>query len=423
MSNPMLQNMDNKSNKAISRRDFLKIAGASGLATTGLTACGTSGKQDSTAGTTSLPSTGQMTYRTNPTTGDKVSLLGFGMMRLPSVGGRSAREGNEEIDQNMVNELVDYALEHGVNYFDTSPAYCRGGSERATGIALSRHPRDKYFIATKLSNFAPSTWTREGSIAMYQNSLKQLQTDYIDVYQLHNIKVGDFDTVFGENGAFKALLEAKKEGKIGFIGATAHGTDSLEKLVEEHRQDIDTLMFPYNIVETQGHRILQKAKEKGIGTIAMKPLAGGNLDNRPLALRFIAASGVCDISIPGMGDVAEVDKNAAVRENLSPLTEAELEEAEKAKKELGSRFCRRCGYCAPCTVGIDIPSNFLFVNYLRKYGLADWAAERYRTLKVNASDCIQCGACEQRCPYNLPIRQMLKGVVSDFARYEESKKY
>ena len=169
--------------------------------------------------------------------------------------------------------------------------------------------------------------------------------------------------------------------------------------------------------------IIRKAKEKGIGTIAMKPLAGGNLDNRPLALRFIAASGVCDISIPGMGDVAEVDKNAAVRENLSPLTEAELEEAEKAKKELGSRFCRRCGYCAPCTVGIDIPSNFLFVNYLRKYGLADWAAERYRTLKVNASDCIQCGACEQRCPYNLPIRQMLKGVVSDFARYEESKKY
>ena len=138
--------MDKKQNKAISRRDFLKTAGAAGLASAGLYAChNASNPAGKNKADTTI--TGEMTYRTNPKTGDRVSLLGFGMMRLPSVGGRSAREGNEEIDQETVNQLVDYALEHGVNYFDTSPAYCRGGSERATGIALSRHPRNKYFIA------------------------------------------------------------------------------------------------------------------------------------------------------------------------------------------------------------------------------------------------------------------------------------
>ena len=126
-----------KQKKNISRRDFFKLSAAS-VAVTGLSACANSEKK---AAAVAEP-TGEMTYRTNPSTGDRVSLLGFGMMRLPSVGGRSAREGNEEIDQEMVNELVDYAIAHGVNYFDTSPAYCRGKSEHATGIALSRHPRD-----------------------------------------------------------------------------------------------------------------------------------------------------------------------------------------------------------------------------------------------------------------------------------------
>ena len=166
--------MENGKHKdKITRRDFFKLMGAAGMAGAGLAACG-SKTGGSAAATGEIPA-GLMTYRTNPKTGDKVSLLGFGMMRLPSVGGRSAREGNEAIDQEMVNRMVDYALEHGVNYFDTSPAYCRGGSERATGIALSRHPREKYFVATKLSNFAPSTWSREASIGMYRNSMKALQ--------------------------------------------------------------------------------------------------------------------------------------------------------------------------------------------------------------------------------------------------------
>ena len=164
----------------MSRRDFLKAIGAAGVATTGLTACTGGGKEGTRTVSAGEIPTDRMTYRVSPTSGDKVSLLGFGMMRLPSVGGRSAREGNEEIDQEMVNELVDYAIAHGVNYFDTSPAYCRGKSEHATGIALSRHPRDRYFVATKMSNFSPATWSHEASIAMDRNSLKELQVDYID---------------------------------------------------------------------------------------------------------------------------------------------------------------------------------------------------------------------------------------------------
>lgn len=168
---------------------FFKKIGATGIATTGLAACVNQDKNAISTSVTEIP-TDRMTYRTSPTTGDKVSLLGFGMMRLPSVGGRSAREGNEDIDQEMVNELVDYAIAHGVNYFDTSPAYCRGKSEHATGIALNRHPRDKYFIATKLSNFSPTTWSREASIAMYRNSFKELQVDYLDYLLLHGVGMG-----------------------------------------------------------------------------------------------------------------------------------------------------------------------------------------------------------------------------------------
>lgn len=170
--------------KNISRRSFLGKMGAATLVTTGLSACGPREQNN----TNPLVPEGEMTYRVNPTTGDKVSLLGFGMMRLPSVGGRSAREGNEPIDQEMVNRMVDYAIEHGVNYFDTSPAYCRGLSERATGIALARHPREKLFIATKLSNF--NVYTREASMEMYQKSFEELQTDYIDYYLLHSIGGG-----------------------------------------------------------------------------------------------------------------------------------------------------------------------------------------------------------------------------------------
>lgn len=194
---------------------------------------------------------------------------------------------------------------------------------------------------------------------------------------------------------------------------TSHSADALRRLVEEYGDRLETVMFPYNIVETQGHDVLAQAQKRGIGTIAMKPLAGGNLEDAALALRFIAAAGVCDVILAGMGAPEEVARNAAV-DLSAPFTAAEQAQAEAIRKTLGSTFCRRCGYCAPCPNGIDIPTNFLLANYLRRYGLADWARERYQALRYHAGSCVQCGACERRCPYGLPIRDMLGGVAKDF---------
>ena len=165
------------------RREFIKKMGGAAVASSVvLSACKSNDKPTTVTGNI-IDGQGEMTYRVNPNSGDKVSLLGYGMMRLPIENGADLRQNPDaKIDQEMVNEEIDYALEHGVNYFDTSPAYCRGLSEHATGIALSRHPRNSYYIATKLSNFSPSTWSTEASKAMFENSLKELQTDHIDCY-------------------------------------------------------------------------------------------------------------------------------------------------------------------------------------------------------------------------------------------------
>lgn len=302
--------------------------------------------------------------------------------------------------------VVDALEKSGMNYIDTARGYTV--SEEYLGAALEGR-RDRFILATKSMSRDYESMKRDIGI-----SLGNLRTDYIDVYQIHNLPLKDFDQVFGPEGAYRALAEARAAGKIGHIGATAHSVDALRRLVEDYADRIETVMFPYNIVESQGEDVLRLARAKGLGTIAMKPLAGGNLDDWELALRYVAASDAIDISIPGMGSVEEVERNAAAAEDLSPLTAEELERCQAVRRELGTRFCRRCGYCAPCTVGIDIPSNFLMVNYLRKYDLADWARTRYEGMAHHAGDCIGCGVCESRCPYELPIREMLKEVAAQF---------
>lgn len=334
-------------------------------------------------------------YKILGRTGLKVASISFGGIPI------------QRSDDKNTQEVMDKLVEYGINYIDTARGYTV--SEEYIGKAI-KNTRDKFILATK-----SMSRTYDAMKADIEISLNNLQTDYIDIYQIHNIKTTEFDAVFGEGGAYHALVEAKKEGKIGFIGATAHSIDSLNKIIYKHGDVIDTVMFPYNIVELQGHESLAKAREMGIGTIAMKPLAGGNLDDYELALKFIAQSGVIDVSIPGMGDADEVSKNAEVWKNLAPLTEEEVKKADIIRKELGETFCRRCGYCAPCSVGIDIPTNFLMANYLKKYeGLADWARMRYASFAVNASACIKCGKCEPKCPYDLPIISMLESVAELF---------
>ena len=214
-----------KEKKKIDRREFLKVLGVGAAATTAaLYGCKPKGgAAGDTAAVGEVP-TDKMTYRTTPSTGDRVSLLGYGCMRWPT---RAKSDGSgDEIDQQAVNELVDYAIAHGVNYFDTSPAYVRGWSETATGIALKRHPREKFFVATKLSNFDPSTHSRAASMEMYRNSFRALQVDYIDYYLLHGIGMGGMESLrsrYLDNGMLDFLLAEREAGRIRNLGFSYHG--------------------------------------------------------------------------------------------------------------------------------------------------------------------------------------------------------
>lgn len=337
-----------------------------------------------------------MKYTTLGKTGLQVSVVGLGGIPV------------QRTDLKEAKEIVAECMAQGINYLDTARGYTV--SEEFFGEAM-KGCRDKWILATK--SMARDYDSMKADI---ETSLRNLQTEYIDLYQIHNIKTdAEFDTCFGERGAYKALLEAKEAGKIGHIGATAHGLEAFARLIREHEDKIETMMFPYNIVENQADALMQECREKNIGFIAMKPIAGGNIDDTVLALRYIVNNPDCTIVIPGMGNVEEVRANAC-DEVFAPLSESDLEECAKIRKELGSEFCRRCGYCAPCPQGINIPSNFLFVNYKRKYGLGDWAMGRYWAMPATAKDCVKCGVCETRCPYDLPIRSMLEKVAKEMER-------
>ena len=167
---------------------------------------------------------------------------------------------------------------------------------------------------------------------------------------------------------------------------------------------------------------MAKCRKKNIGFIDMKPLAGGAIEDAALAIRYICANPDVTVVIPGMFSVKEVEMNVAAAEDESPLTEAEQTAIEKVKEDLGTNFCRRCNYCQPCTAGINISGAFLFAGYLQRYDLGDWAYSRYQTMSAKADDCVECGVCEERCPYHLPIREMLKQCAKDFRAFEESRK-
>ena len=332
-----------------------------------------------------------MEYRTLGKTGLKISRMGFGGIPI------------QKIDEEGTKKLLHTMAEKGINYIDSARGYTV--SEQYIGYG-QEGIRDKFVLATK-----SMSRTKEAMAADIETSLGNFRTDYIDLYQVHNPSMEQLDQVIGEGGALEALMEAKAAGKIGHIGLTAHSTAVFERALE--LDWVETIMFPYNIVEQQGAELIHKCSEKNIGFIDMKPLAGGAIEDATLALRYVCSNPDVTVVIPGMAELHELDENMVACSNTEPLTEEELAKMDKVREQLGTDFCRRCNYCAPCTVGINIPSVFLFAGYLQRYDLADWAKERYSTLKVKASACIGCGKCEPRCPYHLPIREKMKVCARD----------
>ena len=330
-----------------------------------------------------------MEYRILGKTGLKISRLGFGGIPI------------QKIDAEGTKELMQKLLKAGVNYIDTARGYTV--SEEYLGYGLEGI-REQFVLATK--SMARTKEAMEKDIAI---SLQNLRTDYIDLYQIHNPSAKDLEQVMAPGGALEALQEAKTQGKIGHIGITLHSVDVLRQAVE--LPWVETIMFPYNIVETQGEELIARCAEKNIGFICMKPLAGGAIDDATTALRFIASNPNVSVVIPGMAEEKEIAQNVSATENTAPLTAEEQEKVEKIRAFLGTNFCRRCNYCAPCTEGINIPFVFLLEGYYSRYHLKEWALERYSFLQKTATDCVGCGVCEERCPYQLPIREMMKNAA------------
>lgn len=333
-----------------------------------------------------------MEYRELGKTGMKVSRIGFGGIPI------------QRVDQEKAKKLMLKLADEGINYIDTAKGYTV--SEAYIGYALEGM-RDRFILATK-----SMSRTRELMEKDIQTSMEALRTDYIDLYQVHNPNMKQLDTVIGEGGALEALLAAKEKGVIGHIGLTAHSVEVFERALQYDW--VETIMFPYNLVEEQGAELIKQCREKNIGFIDMKPLAGGAIEDATLALRYICANDDVTIVIPGMAEESEIDQNIQACLDHRELSDQELKQIQTIQKQLGSQFCRRCNYCAPCTVGISIPNVFLFAGYLERYNLEKWARERYASLDVKASACIACGACQTRCPYQLPIIDMLKKCAQEF---------
>ena len=333
-----------------------------------------------------------MEYRVLGKTGLKISRMGFGGIPI------------QRIDAEGTKKVIHMLRENGVNYIDTARGYTV--SEEFLGYALEGIRQD-FVLATK-----SMARTKEAMAKDIAISLKNLRTDYIDLYQIHNPTPGDLETVQAPGGALEALMEAKAAGKIGHIGITLHPVDMFEKALE--LPWVETIMFPYNLVETQADACIRKCTEKNIGFICMKPLAGGAIDDAALALRFVCANPHVTVVIPGMATTDECTANLSAVEDASALSDEEKLRIDDIRRSLGTQFCRRCNYCAPCSAGISIYSMFLMEGYYKRYGLKEWSTARYKAMDKKASDCIGCGACEDRCPYNLPIRQMLKKVEALF---------
>ncbi len=395
----------------------------------------------------------QMTYRTQQGTGEKISLLGFGMMRLP------------RDNQELVNELVDYAIAHGVNYFDTAPMYGRGVNEEITGKALSRYPRDKYFVATKMSNYDEKLWNLEEAKKMYENSFKQLQVDYIDYYLLHGVGQGGmeaFENRFIKNGLLDFLVKERAAGRIRHLGFSYHGDVRVFDWLVDHNDEYrwDFVQIQMNFldwrhaslekggwkVDADAEYLYNKLAKAGIQAVVMEPFRGGALSKmqqehidrlkamRPndtvaqWAFRWVSSHPNILTTLSGMNVMEHLVENVATHSPLEPCTQAEndlLEIIADAMSGTPTVPCTTCAYCMPCPFGVDIPGNFSFYNdamnnhQLPEKGSSDYAQKQAEftenyfkkfPAEARANQCMDCEACLKKCPQQIRIPNQLSRI-------------
>ena len=380
-----------------------------------------------------------------------IGTLGFGAMRWPLKD-----QATGEIDQEAVNEMVDYALAHGVNYYDTAPVYLRGKSERATAIALLRHPRESYLIATKCSNFF-GPYSFEQGRDMFLQSLANFETDHIDYYLLHSISGYEaLKTRFIDTGLLDYFMKEREAGRIRHLGFSFHGPgegfDELVALHDKYHWDFVQIQMNYSdwkhaTRDVDAVHMYDKLTELNIPIVLMEPLLGGRLASQPApitdmlkaerpdksvaswAFRFVGSFPQIMCVLSGMTRMEHLKDNLETYLNFEPLTEAEfrlLEEVAIRMNEYPQVNCTDCKYCMPCPYGIDIPGIFRFYNDNVRAGTYVVSSEQKNYAKARkkylleynkaiptlrqADHCIGCKQCLEACPQRIDIPTQLRRI-------------
>ena len=319
----------------------------------------------------------------------RLGATGLHVLRMGMGGIPIQRLSTVEADR-----LLENAVAAGIGFFDTARAYT--DSESKLGRILPRY-RSQVIIASK-------SFSRDAASMMkdIDSSLEQLRTDYIDIYQCHNIaSENDLARALADDGAVAAMVKAREMGKIRHVGLSGHKPPIVKKALFSF--PFATIQIPCNFMETDSlAELIPLAKERHVGVIAMKPVGGGNIREIGLNFRFIFNQGV-DVAIPGMDSEKQIAENVAALSDLSPLGKAEVALLQKEKDRLGSSFCRRCEYCMPCPQGLPISFLHVLKNYYFLYDLKDWALERLGALAKTYGDCAACGECVKKCPYHLDM--------------------
>jgi len=312
--------------------------------------------------------------------------------------------GGIKLHSNMPDKaenIVSKALDLGINYVDT--ARCYGDSEMLIGRVMKTR-RSECYLSSKSIRRSKDETAEDVNI-----SLKNLNTDMIDLYFCHDIsREYHYEKIMSDSGSLSALKEAQKAGKIRYIGLSTHRADIALRAIESG--EFDALMLSINLFDQEFVKdVIPVARKANIGIVGMKPLAGGAFNYPQIALRYSLSQDI-DAQLVGISSISEIEEDFNIADNFKPLSEEEMNKLLEEAKELGKDFCRQCGYCLPCTVEIEIPKVFLYERYGKRYWLGDYAKEQYANLKVKADECEECGKCEERCPYELPIIEKLKSA-------------